>query len=129
MKRVIFGFVLASMVFMSSGCASYSVYKGSEKQIMAQKVYASGDEKAIKAFAMGDTVGIGIDVLATESLTHRPWMQLGAAVLDAGILWAASEGVDQLEKSANSKKRDEIVVNVTGDGNQTTIINNSESSK
>jgi len=118
---IVFGFMMVS----SSGCVSYLSYKDSQREIVGRRVAASGNENAIRAYAMGDTVGIGINVLAYEALTEHPWRQLGAAILDAGTLWVLSEGIQELN-SNRSKSRDSNGVTINGEGNNVTIVNNSD---
>ena len=128
--------LMLSFMVLSSGCASYLSYEASKKEILTRRAYASGNPEAIKAVRSGDFVGIGIDVLAWETLTENPWRQLGAAGIDALTLWAAYEGIDYLNNdgddgggssgssggSGNTSGNDTIVVN--GDGN---IVNTSGS--
>jgi len=117
--------VLIAATMLSSGCASYAVYKGSEKQVATKKALASGDEAAIRAVQLGDGVGVGIDVSNIEALTERPWLQLGAAVLDAVSLYAANEGIKALNDDGDTIVEDNTPSNasggdtiiVTGDGN------------
>ena len=59
MNKLIVLILLVGFVISFSGCASYMSYKASEKEIVGQRVMASGNEAAIKAFRLGDTVGVG----------------------------------------------------------------------
>jgi len=111
--------VLTSLMLFSNGCASYLSYQASHREIVGNRVASMGDESAIRAFAMGDTVGIGINVLAYEAITEHPFRQLGAAILDAGAVWAISEGIKELE---GKRDRETIKVSVTGDRNYVVII-------
>jgi hypothetical protein len=78
-----------------------------------------------------DGVGIGIDLSSWDVLAQNPWRQLGAALLDAGTVWAAGAGVNKLSDSggnsdsgrnnvrvnvANDSGRVEVNVNGSGDG-------------
>ena len=118
--------MLIAIMLVANGCASYMVYKGSVKQVAMRKALASGDEAAIKAVYLGsDGVGIGVDVANMEALSERPWLQIGAAVLDAISLYASYEGIKSLEDDgdtiieddtpSNSSGGDTIIIN--GDGN------------
>jgi len=119
MKKIMIMSVIASLMLFSNGCASYLSYQASHREITGYRVSTMGDELAIRAFAMGDTVGIGINVLAYEALSEHPFRQLGAAILDVGAVWALSEGVKELE---GRRDRETIKVSVTGDRNYVVII-------
>jgi len=115
--------VVAAMVLVyCSGCASYMVYKDSQKKVAYRHAVASKNEVAIKAIEMGNGgVGIGIDVTALDALKEQPLMQFFAAILDSGIIYAGYRGVEELNN--NDDKHPNTTVIVSGDGNNTTVVN------
>jgi hypothetical protein len=121
--------ILMVVMFSLTGCASYMSYKASEKELVGQKVMASGNDSAIKALRMGDdSVGIGINVLAIDTLKEHPWRQLGAAILDVGLVYAAREGVDALSNSGDgSSSSADTTIEVSGDNNSVSITTATDS--
>lgn len=105
-----------------TGCASYLVLEQSKKRVSYKRAVARGDEAAIKAINMGEgTVGVGIDVTNLEALKEQPLLQLGAAVLDALMIYGSYEGINSLGN--NDKKQDDgNTITVTGDKNEINII-------
>ena len=127
--------VLATMI-MTSGC-SYLSMKSSEEEIQRSRIYASGDQKAIRAMENGvapqsairavkldgDGVGIGLDISNLQALTLHPVRQVGAALLDAGALYGAYKGVTSMNSgnsgdSQQTAGRDNTTVTINGDGNK-----------
>ena len=98
MKRLIALTVLLSYVALAGGCCSYMVMEGSKKRVALRKATIAGDQVAIKAIRLGsDGVGIGIDVTNLEALKERPLLQIGAAILDAGIVYGMYEGLAAID--------------------------------
>ena len=122
MKKILAFILLGAMIL--NGCASYSVYQASKQQVYAKKVIQA-KQNAVKAFANEETgtVGIGIDVLAWEVLTENPGKQLGAAVVDGVMLWAAYEGIQYLQDYSNNNTV--YNVTITGDYNNVVIVDGS----
>lgn len=114
MNRLIILLFLAIMISTTGCVATYMSYKSSEREIVGERVIASGDETAIKAWKNGETVGLGVDVLATEVLTKHPIRQVACAVADAAILYGAKEGLEYLVESTSSR---DINVNVSNSDN------------
>ena len=123
MNRILNLFIISVIILLSSGCASYLSYQASQNEIIGQRVVASGDDMAIKAFRSGNTVGIGINVLATDTLTKHPMRQLGAALLDLAMMYGTYEGVKSLDDGGS--ENDDRSVAVSGDNNNVTIIDDS----
>lgn len=102
---------------MSSGCMSYMVMENSKKEIKRSR-------SAIQAQDLGNgAVGIGFDVGNLEALKEHPWKQLGAAIVDAGLLYGGYVAVKELDDdsgSSSDKSDNNIIVN--GNGNVTTIV-------
>jgi hypothetical protein len=135
--------VVTTMAFMMTGCASYMSMKSSEEEIQRGRVYASGDSRAIKAVNLGipatsairavkldgDGIGIGLDVSNLQALSLHPFRQVGAAVLDAGMLYGAYVGIDSLNSSKDSGNNtvggDQTSIN--GDGNTVNVRTSDES--
>lgn len=127
MKR--FGSLFAVVVLCAcSGCASFAVLKSSQQEV-----------RAIKATQLsGGGAGIGIDVSALEAITVHPWLQLGAAVADAGMIYGGYYLLDAADEKINGKDdepRTEIQVNnspnstvvVSGDGSPASSSSDSSS--
>ena len=134
MKKIILVGILAGLVCVtSSGCCSYMSYKSSERELIGRKIQASGDAGAIKAYNLGqDAVGIGVNVLAIESITEHPIRQILAAVADAGLLYAVGYGISELNTSSgdddadlpeNATDSNIIQVNNSDSGQVTITIN------
>ena len=117
MKKVMTLITLVALVISLTGCASMMSYNASKREIMGERVMASGNDAAIKAFASGDTVGIGVNVLASEALTKHPFRQLGAAILDAGLIYGLYEGVQELNQDNDHGGERNLNISTTGDGN------------
>ncbi len=116
-------FMLVIMVLANS-CASYAVYKKSERKVLTRRALAIGDQAAIKAVKLGDDgVGVGIDITKWDTLTEQPLLQLGAAILDAIIAYGAYNGVKALDDSVNnSAPSTESGVKITfSDSNYNTV--------
>jgi hypothetical protein len=118
MKKVIYFILLVGLCFFNTGCASYMVYKGSQRQVGLRKAILSGNERAIRAINLGENaVGLGIDISNWEVLSERPFYQLGAAILDLGVTYGATVLADELSSSGSSDKSNDINVNAGGDSN------------
>lgn len=127
--KVIMLLLAVAILGLNTGCASYMVYRGSEKQVMMKKATAAGDEAAIRAIRMGgDGVGIGIDVSNLEALSERPFLQFGAACLDALLMYGAYEGVRALDgddgDDSSSSSGDSVSISVTGSSDTTITVEN-----
>ena len=113
MKELIKISVLILCAITLSGCFSAMAYQSTKREMLGKRVVEYGDASAIRAFAAGNTVGIGVNVLAYEVVAENPIKQLGAALLDAAMIWGAIEGYEELSNSKN----DTVSIEVTGDGN------------
>lgn len=132
-SRLVLGAIAILALSMSSGCLSYWSYKSAEDEIRRERVYASGDQNAIKNIRMGvsgenairamrigdDGVGIGIDVSNWQALTKHPVRQIGAAIVDAAMMYGAYEGVKSLSDSGN----DDDKSNYSAGDNSTINVN------
>ena len=122
MKKMFTAVMVGMVVMMASGCASYMSFDASRNEIVRERAFASGNEAAIKAVNMGNAVGIGIDVLNIDAITKHPWRQLGAAILDAGMIYGATVGVESINDSgSDDTKATGINIVTTGNGNSTTV--------
>ena len=118
MKNLVILACLPLMLLSMSGCASYMNVVSGKKELMGKRIYASGDEPAIKAYNLGNgNVGIGFDILATDVIKAHPFRTLGAAVLDAGMAYGAYRGVEALSYSKEDNNGRELTVTTNGDGN------------
>ena len=125
MYKVIF--VSAAVMLFANGCVSHMVMEGSKKQIAMQRAVISGDDVAIKAIRLGDNgVGVGIDISNLDAILERPLLQIGAALSDAALIYAAREIVDAIERGLENDSKSEdntkSYVEINGDGNDVVII-------
>lgn len=120
MKQLVKIIVMLSVLVSLTGCASYLSYEASKNEIKKNRIYASGDEKAIKAFAVDGGAGVAINVNALDALTEHPIRQLGAAILDAGLVYGAKVLVDKYEED-NSNKDKTVVIQNSGDNNNINV--------
>lgn len=125
----------AAMLFSSTGCASYMVYKESSKQVAMRKALITNNQEAIKALQLGgDTSASGIAVGWMEAIAERPWLQLGAGGVDALVAWGAYEGVKSIDggsggsdtsksggRESNNNTSGENTTIIQGDGNTVTV--------
>jgi len=107
-------------------------------ELRKARIYASGNEDAIRALQMGaapataikavrvgDGVGVGIDVTNWEAIKAHPLRQTLAAFGDAGLLYATKEIVDSLDdgdasssiSSSTSTTSGGDTIIIDGDGN------------
>lgn len=119
--------VSAAVMLFANGCVSHMVMEGSRKQIAMQRAVISGDDAAIKAIRLGDNgAGIGIDISNLDAILERPLLQIGAALTDAALIYAAREIVDAIEEGLEDDSgKEDIVKNniqINGDGNDVVII-------
>lgn len=118
MKKLLILACLPLIVLYMSGCVSYANVAAGKKEIMGQRIYASGDQEAIKAFNLGNGgVGIGFDILATDVIKAHPFRTLGAAILDAGMAYGAYRGVEALSYSKEDNNGRELTVTTDGNDN------------
>lgn len=112
---------LPLMILSMTGCLSYVSATSGKNELIGQRVYASGDQEAIKAYNLGGGgVGLGFDVLATDVIKAHPFRTLGAALLDGGMIYGAYRGVEALSYSKEDNNGRELTVTTDGEGN---IIN------
>lgn len=125
MKKMISMVISVLVLISASGCSTL-VYRDSYKKVYARKAILSNNERAIRAVQLGDGgVGLGIDLANLEVLTEQPFLQLGAAALDAAALYGAYEGIRSIT-SNNSNKENEN--NTTGNGNSTVNVESGDNS-
>jgi hypothetical protein len=126
------GIVCVSLIAISacsSGCASYMVYNKSQEKVAMRKAMAKGDEKAIRAVQVGDGIGVGIDVSNWEALSEQPLLQLGAALLDAAMIYGGYKGIDSInngnDKDGNTTTTETTsttTIHVNGGDGTTTVV-------
>lgn len=129
MNRTLITIITAALIMMySTGCASYLVMEGSKKKVAYKRTVARGDQAAIKAFNTGEgTFGIGLDVSNLDALKEQPLLQLGAAFLDAFLIYGSYECVQKLtedDKTTNDNNGNSIIV--TGNDNEINVIDGNE---
>ena len=129
-KIVMIGIILSTM----SGCVcSYMSYKSSEKEILRERIIASGDQDAIKNLNMGVSpkniieavalnrgVGLKINIRPGmgEILSQNGLRQAGSALLDAGMIYALAELANSGGDESHSTNYDySSTTTVNGDDN------------
>lgn len=117
--------IILTSVLMS-GCATSYVMKESKKNIALRQASRNNDEKAIKAIKEYGLAGIGVDITALQAIKEQPLMQLGAALVDAGMFYGLYRGAESLDligdkngNNVNITGQDNIVNIITGDANST----------
>jgi hypothetical protein len=122
--RVILALTIVGAMAMSTGCASYMVYKESHKQVAMRKALITNNQQAIKSLQLGgDASAAGIPVSFSEALVERPWLQTGAAGVDALIGYGVYEGVRAIDASSNdSDSKHGNNANNNQSGENTTIV-------
>lgn len=142
MKRLLIMMtVCIASVFMTS-CASYLSIESSRKELAYMQVVATKNPEAIKAFAIDGGAAIGIDVGNLDAIRQHPWRQLGAALVDAGVVYGAKAGIDALSKISKDDNDSTdstgsctctisagtVIINVEGTGNNINIVPSSAES-
>jgi hypothetical protein len=112
--------VATMLLFSMTGCASYMVMKHSKRKVAYRRAVARGDDAAIKAIRLGDGAGIGIDVTNIDAIMEEPLLQLGAALLDAAIIYGGYEGIRALNDD-DDDDGGERNVHINGDNNNVTV--------
>lgn len=114
--------ILCTILVCLNGCASYMVYKDSERKVITKKAYATEDQVAIRAVQLGsDGVGVGIELTNWEALKEQPWKQLGAALWDAVCIYLGKKEIDS--KNDDNDNPSSMTMTVNGDRNNITFIN------
>jgi hypothetical protein len=101
------------------------VYNKSQQKVALRKANAKGDEKAIRALQIGEGAGVGIDVSNWEALSEQPLLQLGAALLDAAMIYGGYKGVESLNNDNDNDKKGDVnttTIETRGDNNNTTVV-------
>jgi hypothetical protein len=121
---IVMEILVAAMILLSSGCASYSSYNASSREL---------NSPAIRAVQLDGGAGIGVDIGAIDTLMQHPIRQTLAALLDAGTLYAAIEGIDSLNGSDkednttyNATSGDSVDITINGENNTVNIGNTEE---
>ena len=123
------GFVaVVPLLMLSTGCASYLSAAYSADELATNRIMASGNKdairalntgvaprSAIKAVALDNGAGIGVDLFSLDTLEIHPWRQLGAALVDAGTLYGSYMGVKSI--SGNNNKQETTAINGNGNAN------------
>ena len=113
MRQTLTAAALAAAMAMQAGCASYMVARGSQERVMQRR--------AINAHAIDGGAAISVDLLSLDVIGERPWMQAGAALLDAAMIYGTYTVADKYlinndrsSKSDSSRRSD---ITVKGDNN------------
>ena len=140
MKRIPIIALIVASLFACTGCTSLWSLQCSKDEILRNRIMASGnaagmralqlgagEDAAIRAVALDNGAGIGVDVGNLQALTQHPIRQLGAALLDAGMTYGAYLGGKALLDANNNSEpsqtsgRDIIQVNVDGQNNTVNV--------
>ena len=112
--------LLILIIVTCSGCASYLTLEGSRDIVKQRKAYQTKDAKLIEMVRLGDNgVGMAIDVGNLEAIKERPWMQLGAGLLDTATILGLKYGIDSVTERNESP---DLTINVNGNENNTSVI-------
>jgi len=118
-KTLIVTLILISMSVSMTGCVSYLVLENSKKKIAYNRAILRKDDVAIKAFQVGENgIGLGIDVSNLAGLTKQPFLQLGAALLDVGLIYGGYEAAKSFDSNDDNSGRN---ITITGDENTVTV--------
>jgi len=127
MKKLILITGMLVIAVIANGCCSYAVMNGSKNKAAQRKALIMGDEPAIRATRLGSNgVGVGIDVTNWEALSERPFLQLGAALLDAAIIYGGYEGIKSLDDGSDSNPGNGTSVTLTDSDNNTVNVVNGD---
>jgi len=118
MNKILLIVLTGYLLFTNVGCVSY----------MAKQSWNDAKEQqAVRVEADGTAVMVGVDLTAMEYLSDNWPIALGAAVLDAGLLYGTYLAVDEISNSSDSDDedkrgdsdagRDNIYISLEGDGN------------
>ena len=123
--------VMLAVLSLQTGCFSYMAMEHGKKQVALRRAVIKNDPVAIKAVQLGDNgVGVGIDITNWEALTENPLLQLGAAVLDAGLVYAGYAGVKSFNDSGSGGQSSTTVggdqMVIQGNNNSVNMGNSSE---
>ena len=111
--------VALAAAMLSGGCASALVARGSRERVVQRR--------AIQASALPDGgVAIGVDLLSLDVLTERPLLQVGAAVLDAGLIYGGYRLVGNLTGGNGGDRGDTYNIYTEGGDATITAKNHSE---
>ncbi len=99
LRVLVFSLLLAGIVILQSGCASYAAYSYNKSTAYGAAARGINTEQAIRAYANGDYIAIGVDLAATDVIL-QDWrslgLQLGGAIVDGITLWAAIDAIDDM---------------------------------
>lgn len=137
-------YLISLSILFTCGCSTM-VYKDSKAKVIERRMIATGKytddqilkARVFKAVPMDSGSAVGIDLLTPDFWTvisEQPAKQVGAAVVDAGMIYGLYKGVEYVynevsgngsndEESnggGNESGRDTTVINVNGDGNEVT---------
>ena len=131
------------ILLVNTGCVtSYLSARASQREIATKRIMASQDknavdalkmgvepEVAIKAIRMENGAGISIDLFSLDTLTENPVRQIGAAVLDAALIYGGYRLVQNMTQSGNDNKNEvntsTTTVNVNNADHTSVTIDNS----
>jgi len=123
MKKISKMLVMMGLISIC-GCATSMVYEDSKKELIMKKAIANNDQYAIKAVQLNNGVGLGIDLNHWQVLSVQPFKQLGAALLDAGMIYGGYKGIEYLvNRTENNSETHDTQITTTGDNNNVTVIN------
>lgn len=114
-RKGLMGLVMAGALALVSGCASMMSYQASQEEIGAIRA----------AQLSGGGAGVGVDLSSLNALTLHPVRQLGAAAVDAGMIYGAYYLLEAADEKINGDDEPPTVrvenspgaqVNVSGDG-------------
>jgi len=145
MKRVVLIGILASLVLLSSGCASVYNHNRVREDMIRDRIIANGSDEqlfalnqgvspseAVKVFSTsnGRGVGMSIDVSDLEGLAawwgtfrEAPISSTFALALDGAAIWGITELVEELESDEGSVTTTTTTPGVPPEGGNSLNVN------
>jgi len=110
--------IILSITTLTTSCCSYLSVADSKEELIKRKVYASGDEVAIKAMNINGVASVGVDISNWEAIKKHPFRQLGAALLDLATVYVADQSMKKLTENDNTETQPQpptVIINITCD--------------
>ena len=108
-NKILIVVCLLAIIINCGGCASYLAHQNSVRRVGLKRALAVKDPEVLRAVALGDGIAVGIDVSNIDALLDEPWVKLFCGAIDAAIIYAAKEIVeDYNDKSSNDPTEDPI---------------------
>ena len=130
-QYVVLGLLLSMMLF-SQGCASLLVYENTRKELIRERLYASGNEEAQKLYESQGVTPKAFEPTFLDVVSFRPGRQATAGAVDLGVAYLGYklyEAEQDSGKSEDDSIDDHSVTVSDNDGNVTIIQNEGDSNQ